>query len=162
MGRDDSRETTIKGNDNDGWSFDGVLLWLERRQNRDTVEWWGEWARLRWPFYSSGGWKWDNLGRVADNDGTNLMLQFQLKRGGDVMKHCQKMKRRQRACLDSMRNKCDMAQRCGDIGRTRDGSRGGDDGSWVDTNLTKPKNKKIHEVNSTITNRQWIFKAIMS
>jgi hypothetical protein len=40
------------------------------------------------------------------------------------MKHCQKMKWRQRACLDSMGNKCDMAQRCGDIGRTRDGSRG--------------------------------------
>jgi hypothetical protein len=39
--------TTVKGNNGDEWSFDGVMLWLGRRQNGDTVEWWGEWPRLR-------------------------------------------------------------------------------------------------------------------
>jgi hypothetical protein len=28
-----------KGHDIDGLSFDGVALWLGRRQNRDVVEW---------------------------------------------------------------------------------------------------------------------------
>jgi hypothetical protein len=39
---DDERKTTVKENDDDGWSSDGVLLWLEMRHNRDMVEWWGE------------------------------------------------------------------------------------------------------------------------
>jgi hypothetical protein len=53
--RDDKCETAVKENDNDGWSSDGVVLWLGRRQNRYVVGWWGEWPRLRWSFYSSGG-----------------------------------------------------------------------------------------------------------
>jgi hypothetical protein len=31
-----------KGNDGGGWSSDGVVLWLGRRQNKDTIEWWGK------------------------------------------------------------------------------------------------------------------------
>jgi hypothetical protein len=27
----------VKENDNDKWSFDDVVLWLGRRQNRDAV-----------------------------------------------------------------------------------------------------------------------------
>jgi hypothetical protein len=40
--RNDRRGMTVKGNDGDGWSSDGVVLWLGRRQNRFVVEWWGE------------------------------------------------------------------------------------------------------------------------
>jgi hypothetical protein len=40
--RDNGRETAVKGNNDGGWSSDDVVLWLVRRQNRDTVEWWGE------------------------------------------------------------------------------------------------------------------------
>jgi hypothetical protein len=69
----------VKGNDDGGWSFDSVVLWLVRRQNGDAVEWWGEWPRLRYPFYSEGGSRADS------------MLQFWLERGGDGTKHCQKM-----------------------------------------------------------------------
>jgi hypothetical protein len=36
--RDDRRGTTVKGNDSGGWSSDGVVLWLRRRQNIDAVE----------------------------------------------------------------------------------------------------------------------------
>jgi hypothetical protein len=39
---DDRRETMVKENDGDGWSSDGVVLWLGWKQNRDVVEWWGE------------------------------------------------------------------------------------------------------------------------
>jgi hypothetical protein len=28
--------------DSGGWSSDGVVLWLGRRQNSDAIEWWGE------------------------------------------------------------------------------------------------------------------------
>jgi hypothetical protein len=45
--RDDRHEMAVKGNDDDGWCFDGVVLWLDRRQNGDVVEWWGESPRLR-------------------------------------------------------------------------------------------------------------------
>jgi hypothetical protein len=40
--RDDRCETTVKENDGDNWSFEGVVLWLRRRQNGDAVEWWRE------------------------------------------------------------------------------------------------------------------------
>jgi hypothetical protein len=43
--RDDEHGTTVQEND-DGWSSDGVVLWLGRMQNRDAVEWWREWPRL--------------------------------------------------------------------------------------------------------------------
>jgi hypothetical protein len=42
MWRDNGCEIVVKGNDNGGWSSDGMLLYLERRQNRDVVEWWGK------------------------------------------------------------------------------------------------------------------------
>jgi hypothetical protein len=40
--RYDRHETTVKENDGSGWSSNGVVLWLGRRQNEDTVKWWGE------------------------------------------------------------------------------------------------------------------------
>jgi hypothetical protein len=45
--RDDGRGMAVKGNDGNGWSSNGVPLWLGKRQNGDAVEWWGEWPRLR-------------------------------------------------------------------------------------------------------------------
>jgi hypothetical protein len=36
--RDDEHETAVKENNRSGWSSDDVVFWLERRQNRDTVE----------------------------------------------------------------------------------------------------------------------------
>jgi hypothetical protein len=36
--RDDGCGMAVKGNGGGGWSFDGVVLWLGRRQNRDLVE----------------------------------------------------------------------------------------------------------------------------
>jgi hypothetical protein len=36
--RDDERGTEMKGNDDCGWSYDSVMLWLGMDQNRDVVE----------------------------------------------------------------------------------------------------------------------------
>jgi hypothetical protein len=36
--RDNGRTTAVKENDDDGWSSDDVVLWLERRQNINVVE----------------------------------------------------------------------------------------------------------------------------
>jgi hypothetical protein len=36
--RDDVHETVVKGNDDDMWSSDDVILWLGGRQNGDVVE----------------------------------------------------------------------------------------------------------------------------
>jgi hypothetical protein len=55
-------------------------------------------------------------GRVAGGGIVDSLLQFWLERGGDEMKCCQKMKKRQRALLGSMGRKRDMARRRGDIG----------------------------------------------
>jgi hypothetical protein len=35
---DNRHEIVVKGNNNDGWSSDGIVLWLGRRQNEDMVE----------------------------------------------------------------------------------------------------------------------------
>jgi hypothetical protein len=37
--KDDGRETAVKGNDDGEWSSDDVVLWLERKQNGDVIEW---------------------------------------------------------------------------------------------------------------------------
>jgi hypothetical protein len=37
--RDNRRGTAVKENDSDIWSSDGVVLWLEMRQNGDAFEW---------------------------------------------------------------------------------------------------------------------------
>jgi hypothetical protein len=39
---DNEHVMVIKENDGDGWSSEGVVHWLGRRQNRDTIEWWRE------------------------------------------------------------------------------------------------------------------------
>jgi hypothetical protein len=36
--RDNEHETMVKGNDDGGWSSNGVVLWIGRRQNGDAVE----------------------------------------------------------------------------------------------------------------------------
>jgi hypothetical protein len=36
--RDNVRGMAVKENNSDGWSSDDLVLWLGRRQNRDTVE----------------------------------------------------------------------------------------------------------------------------
>jgi hypothetical protein len=149
--RDDDRGTTVKENGGGGWSSDGVVLWLGRRQNEDTIEWWGEWLKLRWPFNSSGGWEADGPERVIGGDGADSMLRFQLKRGGDRKKCCRKMKRRQRAHFDSMGKKYDMAWRRRPEERRH---RGGEREEML-VGLTRiywAKKWKKHMVNSAATN----------
>jgi hypothetical protein len=36
--RNDGGETTVKENDDGGWSPDGVVLWVVRMQNEDAIE----------------------------------------------------------------------------------------------------------------------------
>jgi hypothetical protein len=48
--RDDRSGTVMKGNDGGGWSFDGLVLWLGRGQNRDTIKWWGRVAKFNMTF----------------------------------------------------------------------------------------------------------------
>jgi hypothetical protein len=72
--RDDGRETSMKVNDGSGWSSNGVMLLLGRMQNRDAVEWCGEWVRLICSFYTSGGWELNSPVRVACDSGADSML----------------------------------------------------------------------------------------
>jgi hypothetical protein len=45
--RDDRCGMMVKWNDDGRWSSNGMVLWLERRENADAVKWWREWLRLR-------------------------------------------------------------------------------------------------------------------
>jgi hypothetical protein len=63
--RDDGCETAVKGNDGSGWSSDGIVLWLARRQNGDTIECWGRVDKVKMIFFITvegvsravqGGW----------------------------------------------------------------------------------------------------------
>jgi hypothetical protein len=90
------------------------------------------------------GWESSGLRRVACEGCANSMLQFYLERGGDGTKRCRKMKPRQRARLGSMGRKCGTVRWRDNASRRRGdtkGEKGGDDASWADANLTRPKNK---------------------
>jgi hypothetical protein len=85
------------------------------------------------------GWESGDPGRVVDGDGANLILQFQLDVGDDMMKHCRKMKRRERARLRSMTRKCDTMRQHDNVGWRRGGTKEGKGRrrrSWDDANLT--------------------------
>jgi hypothetical protein len=62
---------------------------------------------------------------VAGDSGADSMFRFRLERGGDGMKHCWKMKRRQQALLGSMGRKRDTTRRHDDVGQRRCGNREG-------------------------------------
>jgi hypothetical protein len=47
VGRNEGCGMMVKGNDDDEWSSNGAVLWLERRQNGDAIERWGVLPRLR-------------------------------------------------------------------------------------------------------------------
>jgi hypothetical protein len=122
MWREDGRGTTVKGNYGSKWSSDDLVLWLGRRQNGDMIELRGEWSRLRWSFYSSGGWESDGPGRMACCGGADSMLRCRLEMGNDRMKLCHKMKWRQRVHLGSMWRNYNTVQQCGDIGWRKGGT----------------------------------------
>jgi hypothetical protein len=76
-------------------------------------------------------------------------FSFLLEREGDRMKHYHPMKRRQRARLDPMEKKRDTVRQAMTAGGEAAPGRenGGDDASWADTNVTKPKNEKKNSRN---------------
>jgi hypothetical protein len=78
-------------------------------------------------------WESSGTGRVAG--GVDSMLWFRLERGGDMTKCCRKMKR--------------VSLAGGEVPLER--GKGGDD-VWAEANLTGPKMKKIHAVDSAGTN----------
>jgi hypothetical protein len=164
---DDGRGTTVKRNDDSGWSSDGVVLCLGRRQNKDVIEWWGEWLRLRWSFYSNEGCEPGGPWRVACCDGVDSMLGFQLERGDDRMKHCRKMKGSEtmssswfngkeawHSAVAWQRRSEEMRDQRGKIEETTPVGL-----TWI---LLSKKIKKIHHVDSAASNGWWRFKATMS
>jgi hypothetical protein len=82
---------------------------------------------------------------VADSDDADSILWFQLKRGGDEINRCRKMKRLHQVVLapreGSVIRHDGLATLAG--GEAAPGRvKGGDDTSWADANLTGPKNKE--------------------
>jgi hypothetical protein len=64
-------------------------------------------------------------GRVAGGGGADLILRFQLERGGVRTNHCRMMKQRQQAHFSSMESKCDTTRWRDDIDQRRGGTREG-------------------------------------
>jgi hypothetical protein len=56
-----------------------------------------------------GGWELDDSRMVTSDGCADSMIQFQLESEDNGIKHCSKMKWRQRAHHSSMRRKCDTA-----------------------------------------------------
>jgi hypothetical protein len=65
---------------------------------------------------------------VTGGNGVYLIFQFWLETGHNRMKYCRKIKRWQRARLDSMGKKCDTAWLRGNVGRRRGGTERGKGG----------------------------------
>jgi hypothetical protein len=115
------------------------MVWCSgwRRQNGDTVEWWKEWPRLRWPFYSSGEWESDCPGKMTDGGETDSMLRFRLERVGDRTKHCLVLA----PWEGSVTRRRGVATSAGGEVTLRRG-KGGDDTSWAEVNVTGPKTEE--------------------
>jgi hypothetical protein len=62
-------------------------------------------VKIEMIFYINRWLESDDLGRVTCCGSADSMFRFRLERGGDGMKCCQKMKRRQRAHFDSVKRK---------------------------------------------------------
>jgi hypothetical protein len=154
------RETSVEGNNGGGWSSDGMVLWLRRRQNGDTVEWCGEWPWLRWCFYNSGGivrrfgedslrrWCRFNAsvlareGRQRDDEAeatSSSWLNGKKPWHGVVVWHCR---------LEERRHRRGKREETTSVGLTQI--------------LLDWKMKKIYVVDSTGTNGWWRFKAVIS
>jgi hypothetical protein len=84
----------VKKNNSGSWSFDGVVLCLERRKTGDTIEWWRV-IKVEMIFL----YQWMMGVRRSEKGslrwGKDLILPFQLERGGDRTNHCRKMKCKQ-------------------------------------------------------------------
>jgi hypothetical protein len=95
---------------------------------------------------------------VADDGGTNSMLQFRLERGGDRTKHYRKMKRRQRAHLGSIGRKRDRTRQRGDVDQRRGGTVEGKMKKTTLVGLTRIiiglKMKKIYAIDLATTNER--------
>jgi hypothetical protein len=159
--RDDVCGMTVNGDDGSGWSSDGVVLWLGRRQNRDTIEWWREWSNLRWHFYSSGGWKLGWPGRVAGGSGTDLMFRFRLeiRRWQNEVLSEDEADAASSSCLHGKEAwHCAAAWwRRSEERRHRGGKRLEKTPVELTQILLVWKIKKIHTIDSVATNRRWRF-----
>jgi hypothetical protein len=148
----DKCETAVKENNNSGWSSDGMVLWLWRRQNRDVVEWWENWSRLRWPFIAVESESW-----VVRGGWTTAVVRIQcLSFSSRGEERCQNMKRRQRARLGSMRRNCDVVQQRDNVSWRRCGTEEGKGRrwhqlGWRESSLGR-QIKKIYAIDSTAIN----------
>jgi hypothetical protein len=166
MLRDDGRETSVKGNDDSGWSSDGVVLWLERRQNEDTIEWLGEWL------------SWDDL-FIALESASRAVREGNLRWwcGFNPLVSAQEVRRRDKALSEDKAEAASSSwlnrkeawhkmQRRDDVSQRRDGTGKGKGRrrcqlGWRES-YGGQKIKKIHTVDSTGTNGRWRFKIALS
>jgi hypothetical protein len=143
--RDDGHGMEVKGKDGGGWSSDDVVLWLGRRQNRDAVEWWEEWPKLRWPFIVVEG------GSQAVRRGCPAAVMqiqcFGFGSSGEVTE----WSIAGRWSGDSelvLAPWVGSMTWCGGVATLARGEaalgreKGGDNASWADVNLTRPKIKE--------------------
>jgi hypothetical protein len=93
---------------------------------------------------------------VADDDGVDSMLRFQLERGVNETKCCRKMKQSQRTRLSSMGRNSDMARWRDDVDPKERRHRGGEREETTSIGLTQillsGKMIKIHTVDSAAIN----------
>jgi hypothetical protein len=141
------------------------MFYLGRRQNGDVVDWWREWPRLRWHFYSTGGWESSCLERVGGGGGADSMLRFRFKGEATGRSIAGRWNRDSELILapwkGSMTRHGGITILVGGeaaLGREK----GGDNARWVDTNLTGQKMKKNSCRTFSCYNGQWRFKVMMS
>jgi hypothetical protein len=154
--RDNVCEIVVKRNNGGWWSFDSVVLWPRRRQDRDAVKCWGEWLRLRWSFYSSGGCESGRSRRVACAVVRIQCFSFSLIGKATGWRVAGRWSGGSELSLAQWKGS--VIQR-GNVTTSAGGEvapgRGkrGNDASWADSNLISWKINKIYMVDSAGTNR---------
>jgi hypothetical protein len=142
--RNDGRETLVKENDGGRWSSDDVVLWLGRRQNRDMIKWW------------KSGQGWDDIfivlecvSWVVQGGWPTVVVRIQ-RFDFDLIEEVMGRSVAERWSGDNeLVSSWDgsttwhsdvVTSARGEAAPRR--SKGGDNGRWDDTNLTRPKNKE--------------------
>jgi hypothetical protein len=158
--RDNEYGAAVKGNDDDGWNSNGIVLLLERRQNGGESS--QDWDELFIVVESMSQAIWGGWPAVV------VQIQcFNFDSRGEATERS--VAERWNKGSELVLAPCEWsATRCGGVTMLVRGEvapekeKGWDNASWADANITGLKIKKSHTVDSAATNGRWRFKVTMS
>jgi hypothetical protein len=150
--RDNEHRIAVKENNGGGWSSNGVVVWLGRRQNEDVIEWWREWL----------GWDDIFISVEGGSRAVRGVWSATVVRGEALPEDEAKAANSSWLHGKEAWHGASAWRRRPEVRRHRGGERKETTSIGLMWILMDQKIKKIHTVNSTDTNGRWRFKTMLS